>query len=78
MFCELMVAGGKDSQGVWQGHAHTAIFKMDSQQGPAVQHRELCSVLCSSLDGRGVWGEWIHVYVRLSPFAGHLKLSQRC
>ena len=51
-----MVASGKDSQGVWQGHAHTAIFKMDSQQGPAAQHRELCSVLWGSLDGRGVWG----------------------
>ena len=23
-------------------------------------------------------GEWIHVYVWLSPFAGHLKLSQHC
>ena len=24
--------------------------------GPTVQHRELCLVLCGSLDGRGVWG----------------------
>ena len=23
-------------------------------------------------------GEWIHVYVGLSPFAVHLKLSQLC
>ena len=23
-------------------------------------------------------GEWIHVYVRLSPFAVHLKLSHHC
>ena len=23
-------------------------------------------------------GEWIHVYVRLSPFAAHLKLSLHC
>ena len=23
-------------------------------------------------------GEWVHVYVWLSPFAVHLKLSQRC
>ena len=23
-------------------------------------------------------GEWTHVYVRLSPFATHLKLSQYC
>ena len=25
--------GEKDSQGVWNGHVHTAVFKMDSQQG---------------------------------------------
>ena len=25
-----------------------------------------------------LWGEWIHVYVRLSPFFVHLKLSQHC
>ena len=24
-------------------------------QGPTVQHRELCSIICGSLDGRGVW-----------------------
>ena len=29
---------------------------MESQQGPTVQRRELCSVLRGSLDGRGLWG----------------------
>ena len=24
--------------------------------------------------GRGLGGDWIHIYVRLSPFAVHLKL----
>ena len=28
--------------------------------------------------GRAFWGERIHVYVWLSPFAIHLKLSQHC
>ena len=46
----------RDSYGVWDGYVHTAIFKMDDQQEPAVQHRELCPMLCGSLDGRGVWG----------------------
>ena len=27
-------AGGRG--GVWDGHVHTAIFKMDNQQGPTV------------------------------------------
>ena len=48
--------GGKDSQGVWDGHGHTAVFNMENQQGPAGQHRELCSLSCGSLDGRGVGG----------------------
>ena len=28
--------GGGDSFGVWDGQVHTAVFKMDSQQGPTV------------------------------------------
>ena len=46
----------KDSQGVWEGHVHTAVFKMGNQQGATVQHMGRSSVLCGSLDGRGVWG----------------------
>ena len=29
---------------------------MDNQEAPTVWHKELCSMLCSSLDGMGVWG----------------------
>ena len=35
----------------------TVIFKMDNQQGPTVQHTELCSVLRGNLDGKAVWGK---------------------
>ena len=42
--------------GRWEHHVYTAIFKVDNQQRPVVQHTELCSMLCGSLDGRGVWG----------------------
>ena len=48
--------GGRGSRRVWHGCVHTTIFKMDDQQGPVVEHRELCSMLGGSLDGRGVWG----------------------
>ena len=27
---------GRDKLGVWDGHVHTAIFKMDNQQKPIV------------------------------------------
>ena len=33
---ELMVAGGRNNKGVWEGHVHTAIFKIDNKQGPIV------------------------------------------
>ena len=49
----LWLPGGEElgkKQGVWDGHAHTAIFKMDNQQGPTVQHRKLCSILCNNLN----------------------------
>ena len=47
--------GEGGSYGVWDGYVHSAVFKMDFQQGPTVQHREL-SMLCGSMDGRGVLG----------------------
>ena len=46
-----------------------------SQQGPVVLHRELCSMLFAVWMGEESGGEQIHVYVWLSPFAVHLKLS---
>ena len=48
--------GRRDTYGVWDGHVHTAIFKMGNQQRLTVQHMELCSELYGSLDGREVWG----------------------
>ena len=30
-----------------------AVFKMNNQHGPTVEHREFCSVLCDSLEGSG-------------------------
>ena len=36
------------------GHVPTALFEMDNQQEPTVQHKELCSMFCGCLDGREV------------------------
>ena len=38
---------GRDKLGVWDQQIHTTIYKIDKQQGPTVQHRELQSILCS-------------------------------
>ena len=56
--CQKKDGGGAwVSQGVWDGHVHTAVFKMDNQQGPTGHHMEFCSMLHGSLGERGVWGE---------------------
>ena len=47
---------GRESYGVWDQHGHTDIVKVNSQQGPTVQHVELCTMLNGSQDGRGIWG----------------------
>ena len=59
---------GRDSSGVWDGHVHSAIFRMGSQQGPTVCYVPVWM-------GGEFGGEWIHVHVWLSPFSVHLKLS---
>ena len=41
---------------------------MGNQQGSTIQHMDLCSVLCGSLDGRGVWR-------RISP-CSHSVISE--
>ena len=65
---------GGDSLGVWDGHVHTIIFKMDKQQGPyCMAYGTLLSVMWPP--GWQFGREWIQVYAWLSPFAVHLKLS---
>ena len=49
-----------------------------NQQGPAAQHRELCSGCVAAWMGGEFEAEWTHVFVRLSPFTGHPKPSQHC
>ena len=50
--CQKGRTGRRDCQGGWDGHVHSAIFKMDNQKDLTIQHGELCSILCGSLDGR--------------------------
>ena len=38
-------------------------FNRDNQQGPTIEHMELCSMLCASLDGSEGLGENGHVYM---------------
>ena len=49
-----MVAKGegeweRDGLGVWDEQMQTIIYRMDTQQGPTVEHRELYSISCDKL-----------------------------
>ena len=37
---------GNDRLGVWDQQMQTIVYRMDKQQGPTVQHRELYSISC--------------------------------
>ena len=48
---------------------------MDKQQWPTAHHIELSSVYVVYWTRGQFGGEWLHVYISLSPFAVHLKLQ---
>ena len=41
--------GGRDKLEVWDQQKQTAIYKIDKQQGPTVQHRKLYLISCNKL-----------------------------
>ena len=41
-------------------------------------HRELLNIVWQPGWEGGFRGEWIHIYVWLTPFTVHLKLPQHC
>ena len=51
---------------------------MDNQQGPTISHMELCSMLCCSLEGRGVSGEMDTCIHTAQCLCCLLRLSQYC
>ena len=57
-------------------YIHTAVFKMDKEQGPTVQHMELSLILCGSLDRRGALREngYMCVCVAESPQCNCFRL----
>ena len=52
---------GRDRSRVWDEHVHTAIFKMDNQQGPTTWNS--AQYCMAAWMGGEFGGEWIHVYV---------------
>ena len=46
---------GGDGLGVWDWHTHSIVYRMDGQQGPAVEHKVLYSIFCDNLYGKRIW-----------------------
>ena len=63
--------GERDSWGVRDGYIHTAVFKMDNQQGPTVRSSVQCCVLAWM--GWEFGGERLHVHMWVVPFPVHLS-----
>ena len=41
---KMTALGERDKLGIWNEQIHITIFKIDKQQGPTIQHRELYSM----------------------------------
>ena len=39
----------RDKSGAWDDHTHSTIYKIDNQQRPTVEHRELYSIFWDNL-----------------------------
>ena len=50
--CQGGEGWGRDGLGVWGQRMQTIIYRMDKQQGPTVQHRELYSISCDKPYGK--------------------------
>ena len=48
------VRGGRNKLGDLDCHVHITIYKTENQQEPTVEHRELYSVPCNALYGKGI------------------------
>ena len=64
--------GRREKQGLWDGPVHTAVFKMDNQQGPTVQQGNSAQCYVAAWIDEELGGEWIHVHY------GEVSLLSTC
>ena len=60
--------------GVWDKQTQTIICRMDKQQGPTVQHRELYSISYNTPQWKRLWKRR-YIYTYLNNFAIQQKLT---
>ena len=59
---DLWLPRGRDGLGVWSQQMQTITYRMDKQQGPTVQHRELYSISSDKHNGKEHKKECIRMY----------------
>ena len=75
----LWSLGGKMGEGIVRdGRVHTAILKWITSEDLLFSTYNSAQCYLAAWMGGEFGGEWTHVYVWLSLFAVHLKLSQHC
>ena len=78
MFYELVVPSREGwGEGIVKElrHGHTTVLRMDNQQGSTVQHRKSAQCYAVAWLGRESGGQWVHVYVWLSPSAVNYHIN---
>ena len=63
--CGCQGGGGweREGLGAWDQQMKVSIHRMDKQQGPTVQHRELYSIFCDKPDGKEYVKEYIYICI---------------
>ena len=70
--------GGRDGREFGLDRYTLLYVKWITNKDLFVEHMRLCSMLCCSLDGRGVWGKIDTCVWMIESLAVHLKLSPHC
>ena len=60
---------GREGLGVWDEQMQPLVYRMDTQQGPTVEHRELYSISCDKPSWKRIWKKKVSICVQLNNFA---------
>ena len=70
---------GRGCDELWDcdSHRYTNVW-IDNKWEPAVEHRELCLMLCSDLSGKEIQKKERYICIQLFPFSLQQKWIQHC
>ena len=73
---------GRDKLGVWDQHIQTTIYKIDKQQGPTAQCKELYSISCNkTIMGKNMKKNiyiYIYIYIYIHIYTHTYKAESLC